>query len=236
MTRTVVHVLTHEECPQADQAFELVRTVASRLTPDAEVVRVFLDSDEAVAKMGFYGSPTVLVNGEDVEGRTGPSTGLSSREYEGGFSVPPQWMVEASLLRTLARKHILFLCVANSARSQLAEGLARSMVPGGVTVSSAGSQPSQVRPEATVVLEELGIDISSHRSKAVDELDTSTVDTVITLCADEVCPLYLGAATRLHWGLPDPAAVEGDEEARLQAFRQVRDELRRRLALVVAGR
>ena len=132
-------------------------------------------------------------------------------------------------------KGILFLCVANSARSQMAEGIARSMAPEGVTVWSAGSKPTQVRPEAKIVLEEVGIDISGHRSKAVSEIPAAEVDTVITLCGEEECPLFLGQATRLLWGLADPASVEGDDDARLDAFRQTRDELRRRLEAFLAG-
>jgi len=126
-------------------------------------------------------------------------------------------------------KGILFLCVANSARSQIAEGVARSMVPAGTRVWSAGSRPTSVRPEAIAVLREIGIDISGHRSKAVAEIPTAEVDTVITLCGEEECPLFLGKATRLHWGLPDPAAVQGSEQDRLAAFRGTRDELRRRI-------
>jgi protein-tyrosine-phosphatase len=124
---------------------------------------------------------------------------------------------------------VLFLCVANSARSQLAEGIARSLAPAGVTVWSAGSAPTRVRPEAAAVLAEIGIDISTHRSKHVDEVPAEQVDVVITLCAEEECPLFLGQAERLHWGLPDPAAVEGSTEERLDAFRAVRDDLGRRL-------
>ncbi len=133
-------------------------------------------------------------------------------------------------------KGILFLCVANSARSQIAEGVARSMAPAGTTVWSAGSRPTSVRPEAIAVLREIGLDISSHRSKAVAEIPASEVDTVITLCGEEECPLFFGQATRLHWGLPDPAAVTGSLEERLDAFRHTRDELRRRLAAFFAGR
>lgn len=127
-------------------------------------------------------------------------------------------------------KGILFLCVANSARSQMAEGLARHMLPSEVRVWSAGSAPTRVRPEAVQVLAELGIDISTHVAKAVAEIPAAQVDTVVTLCAEEECPLFLGEAKRLHWGLPDPAAVGGNEADRLCAFRLVRDELRRRLA------
>jgi protein-tyrosine-phosphatase len=129
-----------------------------------------------------------------------------------------------------APRGLLFLCVANSARSQMAEGIARSLAPPGVKVWSAGSQPTRVRPEAIAVLTEIGIDISDHRSKAVSEIPAVDIDTVITLCGEEECPVFLGNARRLHWGLPDPAAVEGHESVRLDAFRRIRDELRRRIA------
>ena len=126
-------------------------------------------------------------------------------------------------------KGILFLCVANSARSQIAEGIARSMIPPGINVWSAGSHPTSVRPEAIAVLKEIGIDISHHRAKLVDEIPAGEVDTVITLCGEEECPLFLGKATRLHWGLPDPVAVQGSEQVRLNAFRNTRDEIVNRL-------
>ena len=126
-------------------------------------------------------------------------------------------------------KGVLFLCVANSARSQMAEGIARSLAPAGTKIWSAGSRPTNVRPEAIAVLREIGIDISGHRAKAVAEIPAAEVDTVITLCGEEECPVFLGRATRLHWGLRDPAAVSSSEGERLDAFRKVRDELRRRI-------
>jgi len=130
---------------------------------------------------------------------------------------------------------ILFLCVANSARSQMAEGIARALLPAEVKVWSAGSRPTSVRPEAVAVLAEIGVDISKHRAKAVGEVPAVEIDTVITLCGEEECPLFLGQATRLHWGLPDPAAVAGSEVERLHAFRSVRDELRARIAAQWVG-
>ena len=126
-------------------------------------------------------------------------------------------------------KSILFLCVANSARSQMAEGLARARFGSAVPVESAGSQPSQVNPLAVTVMAEVGIDISGHRSTGVAEVDPARVGTVVTLCADEVCPAFLGAARRLHWPLPDPAGAAGSEEERRRRFREVRDEIARRL-------
>jgi protein-tyrosine-phosphatase len=126
-------------------------------------------------------------------------------------------------------KGILFLCVANSARSQMAEGIARYLAPPGVKIWSAGSRPTKVRTEAVAALEEIGIDISDHRSKAMAEIPATEVDIVITLCAEEECPVFLGNAWRLHWGLPDPADVSGSEQEAFDAFRKVRDELLRRI-------
>ena len=142
------------------------------------------------------------------------------------------WQSEVEELWRLAPRHVLFLCVANSARSQMAEGIARALAPSGVTVSSAGSEPSRVNPLAIRVLDEIGIDIRSHTSKGVQSISPAGVEAVITLCAEEVCPVFLGKAHRVHWGLPDPAGAGRTEEEQLQAFRNVRDELRRRLAVV----
>ncbi len=125
---------------------------------------------------------------------------------------------------------ILFLCVANSARSQLGEGLARQLFPG-FRIQSAGSRPSRVNPHAIEALAERGIDASTHVSKPVSDIDPATVDLVITLCAEEVCPAFLGRAERLHWPIPDPASDDPaltPEDLRAR-FRAARDEIARRL-------
>lgn len=127
------------------------------------------------------------------------------------------------------RNRILFLCVANSARSQMAEGIARRLAHGGVEVFSAGSEPTTVNPLAVVAMARRGIDISSHRSKSVDDVPLGTVDTVITLCDEEFCPDLGTGVDCLHWPLMDPAGVDGSEEDRLAAFESVADELHRRL-------
>jgi len=105
-------------------------------------------------------------------------------------------------------KGILFLCVANSARSQMAEGLARALFGNRVSVMSAGSEPSTVNPYAIEVMHELGVDLTTHHSKSVQTIDPQAVGTVITLCAEEVCPVFLGKATRLHWPITDPASKD----------------------------
>lgn len=129
-------------------------------------------------------------------------------------------------------QRILFLCVANSARSQMAEGLARAMSDGRIEAQSAGSRPSTVNPYAIEVMREIGIDISGQRSKSVDEVDAASVDLVVTLCAEEVCPVLPGRVRRLHWPIPDPASSDptySPEEMR-RRFRTARDEIRERIA------
>jgi arsenate reductase len=142
------------------------------------------------------------------------------------------WEEEADAIRASKPRHVLFLCVANSARSQMAEGIARALAPPGVKVSSAGSAPSELNPLAVKALAEIGIDIGGQRSKSVSDVSPDGVDVVVTLCAEEVCPVFLGKALKIHWGLPDPAGAGGNGEERLEAFRSVRDELLRRLGRV----
>ena len=129
-------------------------------------------------------------------------------------------------------KRILFLCVANSARSQLAEGLARHLFGSNVQAMSAGSAPSVLNPNAVAAMREIGIDISGHRSKGLEDLPREFldhVDFVITLCAEEVCPVLLSRAPKLHWPFPDPAGKDRDPEAALGRFRAARDAIRERL-------
>ena len=121
---------------------------------------------------------------------------------------------------------VLFLCVANSARSQMAEGLARALAPPGYRFWSAGSEPGKLHPLAIAALAEDGIDISHQRAKGLPSIPLDQVDTIVTLCAEEVCPVVPGRVRRLHWPLPDPALVEGSEGERLAAFRAARDRLR----------
>jgi len=115
---------------------------------------------------------------------------------------------------------IVFLCVANAARSQMAEGLARALAPAGngYRFFSAGSHPGVLNPLAVRALAEEGIDISHHHSKGMDDVPLDEADVIVTLCADEVCPYVPGAVRKLHWPLPDPNDLED--------FRSVRDELR----------
>lgn len=129
---------------------------------------------------------------------------------------------------------ILFLCVANSARSQLAEGLARQIFGDRATVQSAGSRPSRVNPYAIEVAAAVGVDLSGHISKAVETIDPASVDTVITLCAEEVCPVFLGSVRRLHWPIPDPAG-DGPRDEQLRRFIAARDAIRAKLEAFAAA-
>lgn len=123
---------------------------------------------------------------------------------------------------------ILFLCVTNAVRSQIAEGLARKMFPG-LCVMSAGSRPAPIHPMTVQVLQEIGVDASTWTAKPVDQVDPASVGVVITLCAEEVCPAPLGNVDRLHWPLPDPADPSLGEEEQLDRFRGTREAIARML-------
>ena len=131
------------------------------------------------------------------------------------------------------KKRVLFLCTHNSARSQIAEGLLRHMGGDRFEVFSAGTEQTRVQPLAIEAMREVGIDITGHRSKTLDELDGESFDYVITVCdrANESCPIFPGTTERIHWSFDDPTAVTGTEEQKLRAFRTVRDAIQQRLRI-----
>ncbi len=130
-------------------------------------------------------------------------------------------------MTTTTHKRVLLLCTGNSARSQMAEGLLRNIAGNHFEVFSAGTRPAGLNPNAVAVMREIGIDISRHRSKSVDEFAGQLFDYVITVCdsARESCPIFPGAVQRLHYSFEDPAAAQGSPEEQLAVFRRVRDEI-----------
>ena len=134
-----------------------------------------------------------------------------------------------------AKKRVLFMCTGNVARSQMAEGLLRHLAGDRFEVFSGGVIPSYVRPNAITVMKELGIDISDHRSKSVNEFIGTPFDYVITVCdyAAQRCPTFPGDGERIHWSIEDPVGI-GDDDAQLEAFRTARDDLKGRIEAFVA--
>ena len=128
----------------------------------------------------------------------------------------------------MKKKKVLILCTGNSARSQMAEGLLRHDAGDRFEVFSAGVNPTRVRPEAITVMQELGIDLSAHRSKHVNEFANQSFDYVLTVCdhAREVCPIFPGSTQTIHRSFADPADFQGPDEERLALFRKVRDQIR----------
>ena len=129
------------------------------------------------------------------------------------------------------RARVLFLCTHNSARSQMAEGLLRHLAGDRFESHSAGTEATRVRPLAIRAMEEIGVDISGQESKTLERYQQEPFDYVITVCddANEACPFFPGAQSRLHWSFKDPSKAEGSEEERLAVFREVRDGIRRRI-------
>ena len=134
---------------------------------------------------------------------------------------------------------VLILCTGNSCRSHLAEGILRKAAGDLLNVQSAGSKPAgYVHPLAVTAMKEIGIDISAHRSKHLNEFLDQQVETLITVCgkADQVCPMFPGQINRHHWGFDDPAHATGTDDEKLEVFRRVRDEVRRVFEAYAAGR
>jgi arsenate reductase len=134
-------------------------------------------------------------------------------------------------------KRVIFICTHNSARSQMAEGLLRHLAGKRFQPYSAGTAPTRLHPLAVAAMQEIGIDISGQRAKDASEYTEAKFDYLITVCdqAREACPIFPGARHQLHWSLPDPAAAEGEETARLIAFRQVREDLAARIRQLIEG-
>lgn len=124
---------------------------------------------------------------------------------------------------------ILFLCVANSARSQMAEGIARKLFGNAAEIFSAGSQSSYVHPLAVEVMQEIGLDISHQQSKSISSIDLASVDVIVTLCKEEICPIVSGNQQKYHWPLPDPVDLSLSKDEQIVKFRLVRDELKIRI-------
>ena len=134
---------------------------------------------------------------------------------------------------------VLILCTGNSCRSHLAEGILRAAAGDMLNVQSAGSKPAgYVHPLAIEAMKEIGIDISSHHSKHMNDFLTQPVETVVTVCgnADQACPMFPGQLNRHHWGFDDPAHATGTNEEKMAVFRRVRDEIRRVFEAYAAGR
>src|SRR5689334_12905046 len=140
------------------------------------------------------------------------------------------------MAESTAKQKVLFLCTGNSARSQMAEGLLRSEAGNRFEVFSAGTIATFVRPQAIAAMKELGIDISAHRSKSLNEFVKEQFDYVITVCdhAAQSCPVFPGDVKRIHWSIADPVVMGGDDGAQLEAFRTARDDLKQRIERFVA--
>lgn len=148
---------------------------------------------------------------------------------------PNAAVVRPAAFITRPPEKVLFLCLHNSSRSQMAEGFGRVLGPAGVTVMSAGTEPRGVNPHAIEVMREASVDISGQASRHLDDVPWREADTVVTLCGEgaEVCPVVAGDVRRVHWPLPDPSLAP--PERALEVFREVRDEIRWRVASLWPG-
>lgn len=223
-----IEVLYHPQSPGLYETKRVITEILSTSGIQCDVLYIDVSKNEHPA---FKGSPTILVDGRDIDKTLRLDEESRIRLYENDKPFPPKYLLEIAILKALKPKKILFMCVHNSARSILSEGIARHLAPADVEVLSAGSNPGGVKKEAIEVLKEAGIDTAGLYSKSVSDIDVRGVDAVITLCKEEVCPVFYGRVMRIHWPLDDPSRII-DERERIEAFRRTRDELINRLSIL----
>jgi len=231
-----IRVLTFQGCPHAAETVERVRRVARFEGVQTPVEVVDVSDEDAARRERFLGSPSVQINGLDIEtNRRGDPYCHGCRLYRtenGTGGVPGEEMIRAAIQRAREPKlKVLFLCTGNSCRGQMAEGWTRHLKGDLIEGYSAGIETHGLNPLAVKVMGEAGVDISGYRSKHVDEVMDVGFDYVVTVCdhAHESCPLFPGEARIVHKGFDDPprlaAEAETEEEA-LSHYRRVRDEIR----------
>ncbi len=224
------------DCPGMEPARERLREVIDRERFPVETEELIIIDQDTARRERFLGSPTIQINGLDIEvSRRADTPFLGCRLYRDGSKVEPapsERMMLDAIRRAMAPKpKVLFLCTRNACRSQMAEGWARQLRGDMIEAYSAGSDPYGLDPNAVKVMAEAGVDISTQRSKNIEELRDVTFDYVITLCghANELCPFFPGKALRMHAGFDDPlrlaSGVKAEEKA-LVYYRRIRDEIR----------
>lgn len=222
-------------CPNSQKALDLLKEVLKEKNIDEEIKIVEIKSEEDARKYGFLGSPTIQINGLDIEKERrddSPSFGCRIYRTKDGYSgIPPKDMIIRAIeeaKKSGEKQKVLFICTHNSARSQMAEGILRALWDR-YEAYSAGTQPSKVNPYAIKVMSEIGIDISNHRSKSIEEFRGMEFDCVVTVCdnAKETCPFFPGGKKYLHREFNDPAEFTGKEDEIIAMFRCVRDEIKR---------
>ena len=231
-----IEILTTPDCPHIAATQKRLRDIliAEGLSPDYET-RIIRTPDEAPGR-SFPGSPTILINGLDIEvSRRADSAAIACRTYPNASvsGVPPEALIRTALRQWQASPHqILFLCTGNSCRSQMAEGWARQLIPDYVVPYSAGIETHGLNPNAVKVMAEAGVDISEQESTNIRDLLDIPLDLVITVCghADENCPVFPGRTRVEHVPFDDPpklAALAATPAEQVEPYRRVRDEIRR---------
>ena len=238
-----IRFLYFEGCPNSESALRLLRSVLDEESVADPVEIVEVTDDVQAEQERFLGSPSIQINGTDIETDRANDTPLFGcriyRTEQGVSGVPPESMIRAAVRRAVSgesrekteRLRVLFLCTGNSCRSQMAEGWAKSLKSDEIEAYSAGIETHGLNPNAVKVMAEAGVDISGHRCKNVKELMDIDFDYVVRICghANETCPMFPGKTRIIHVGFDDPpklAANAKTEKEAIEHYRRVRDEIR----------
>ncbi len=228
-----IRFLYFKDCPHTKPTLNLLKKILKEKEIEEKIKIIEIESEEEARKYRFLGSPTIQINGWDIEKGRGKNLhvfGCRVYKTEDGYSgVPPTEMIIKAIEETQKKQKFLFLCTHNSTRSQMAEGLFKSLYGDRYEVYSAGTKPLRVNPYAIKVMAEIGINISSHYSKSFEEFYGMEFDYVITVCDNvkETCPFFPNGKRYLHKGFKDPSKTQGKEEEVIREFRKVRDEIKK---------
>jgi len=232
-----IRLLTFDECPSGPEAHRVLQEVLDQEGLSVPIERVEIPDIATACREGFLGSPSIQIDGLDIEeSRRGDQACHGCRLYRGesvATGVPPRELIRSALRRASGPKmKVLFLCTGNSCRSQMAEGWARALKGDVIQPYSAGVETHGLNPNAVRLMAEAGVDIGKHQSKTVEAVRDVPFDYVVTVCghANENCPMWLGQKSKVvHVGFDDPptlAKAARTEEEALAHYRRVRDEIR----------
>ncbi len=223
-----INLLYIKGCPNFRDARRLIHDTLKSLGIKTPLKKIEIKSDDEAKKHSFPGSPTIGINGEDIEPETAGITGMICRIYSNGTGLPDREVLKCKIAKASGFKTVLFLCTGNAVRSQIAEAVVNHFLKGAWAAFSAGIMPMAVNPDVIAVMKEIGIDVSGSRSKHVDLFKNCRFDRVITLCsdADRLCISYPVHDEKDRIIFHDPLSSYGFRFGSKKLYRKLRDEIK----------
>ncbi len=225
-----IELLYIKDCPNFRKVRRLIHDTVGSLGIKISLRKIEIESEDDSKKYSFPGSPTIRINGEDVEPETASATALTCRIYNNGTGLPDREILKCKIAKAAGIKTVLFVCTGNAVRSQIAEAVVNHFLKDRWVAFSAGIMPMEVNKDVIKVMQEIGIDISKNRSKHIDIFKNCSFDRIITLCsdADRLCLTYPVYDEKDRIVFHDPISA-GFGFGQLSLLRKLRDEIKKSL-------